>query len=89
MHIVSTCALIYSRSRNPYNLELLRPQARNGVRRGLSRFQVDRITPENLAEEGWIRQRDTLERQGCVKSMSQAEWQRICLAAEGLPGFET
>ena len=25
MHIVSTSALIYSRSRNPYNLEVLRP----------------------------------------------------------------
>ena len=74
--------------RSPYNLETLRAQARNGVRRGLSRFQVERIAFERLAEEGWSLQADTLERQGRTKSMRQAEWQRICRAAEGLPGFE-
>jgi hypothetical protein len=74
--------------RNPYNLEMLRAQARNGVRRGLSRFQVERIALERLAEEGWSLQADTLERQGRTKSMHQAEWQRICRSADGLPGFE-
>ena len=74
--------------RGPYNLEMLRAQARNGVRRGLSRFQVERIAFERLAEEGWSLQADTLERQGRTKSMHQAEWQRICRAADGLPGFE-
>jgi hypothetical protein len=74
--------------RGPYNLEMLRAQARNGVRRGLSRFQVERIAFERLAEEGWSLQADTLERQGRTKSMHQAEWRRICRAADGLPGFE-
>lgn len=74
--------------RGPYTLEMLRAQARNGVRRGLSRFQVERISFERLAEEGWSLQADTLARQERSKSMDQAEWQRICRAAEGLPGFE-
>ena len=72
----------------PYNVEMLRAQARNGVRRGLSRFKVERIAFEWLAEEGWSLQADTLERQGRTKSMRQADWQCICRAADGLPGFE-
>jgi hypothetical protein len=74
--------------RRPYNLEMLRAQARNGVRRGLSRFQVERIAFERLADEGWGLQADTLERQGRARSMHQEEWQRVCRAADGLPGFE-
>jgi len=72
----------------PYTLETLRAQARNGVRRGLSCCQVERIPFERLAEEGWVLQQDTLDRQGRRRSMSQADWQRICLAAKDLPGFE-
>ena len=75
-------------SSTPYNLETLRAQARNGVRRGLSVCQVERIPVERLADEGWRLQQDTLDRQGRSRSMSQAEWQRICLAAKDLPGFE-
>jgi hypothetical protein len=71
-----------------YGLEKLRSQARNGVRRGLANCQVERIPFARLAEEGWILQQDTLERQNRAKSMSQSEWQRICLSAADLPGFE-
>jgi hypothetical protein len=74
--------------RGHYNLETLRAQARNGVRRGLCRFLVERISFERLAEEGWSLQASTLERQGRTRSMNQAEWQRICRAADDLPGFE-
>lgn len=72
----------------PYELEMLRPQARNGVKRGLSHFQIEQIPFKRLAEEGWKLQEDTLDRQGRKSSMTQAEWLRICWAAEGLPGFE-
>jgi hypothetical protein len=72
----------------PYNLAMLRAQARNGVRRGLSHFQVEPIGFERLAAESWILQQDTLARQGRVKSMSCSEWQTLSRAAEGLPGFE-
>ena len=73
---------------HPYNLEMLRAQARNGVKKGMSVFSVEPISFKRLAEEGWILQRDTLERQDRLGSMKQEEWQRICLAADGLPGFE-
>lgn len=72
----------------PYGLQTLRAQARNGVRRGLECCTIDRISFERLAEEGWSLQQDTLDRQGRTGSMTQSEWQRICRAADGLPGFE-
>lgn len=72
----------------PYTLDMLRAQARNGVRRGLSSCRVEQISFERLAVEGWSLQADTLERQGRTRAMTLAEWQRICRAAEGLPGFE-
>jgi hypothetical protein len=72
----------------PYSLETLRAQARNGVRRGLENCTIESISFERLAEEGWNLQQDTLDRQGRGGSMTQSEWQRICRAANGLPGFE-
>lgn len=73
---------------NPYDLDMLRCQARNGIRRGLEQFQIERISCQRMAKEGWILQQDTLDRQGRLSSMSQVEWERICLSAAGLPGFE-
>ena len=72
----------------PYNIESLRAQARNGIKRGLSNCTVEQIPLERLADEGWKLQRDTLERQGRLESMTQADWQKICLSAKGIPGFE-
>ncbi len=72
----------------PYSLEMLRAQARNGVRRGLENCTVECISFERLAEDGWNLQQDTLDRQGRIGSMTQLEWQRLCRAADGLPGFE-
>jgi hypothetical protein len=73
---------------NPYNLEMLRAQARNGVKKGKGIFKVQQISFERLADEGWSLQQDTLNRQGRLSSMNQVEWQRLCLAANNLPGFE-
>ena len=73
---------------NPYNLDMLRAQARNGVKKGMSIFQIERILFERLAVDGWNLQQDTLERQGRLSSMTQAKWQSMCLAASDLPGFE-
>ena len=72
----------------PYSLDMLKSQARNGVKKGQARFRVEQISFARLADEGWQLQRDTLERQGRLSSMNRETWQRICLAAEGLPGFE-
>jgi hypothetical protein len=73
---------------HPYNLEMLRSQARNGVKKGSSRCQVERINFDRMADEGWNLQQDTMDRQGRLSSMTQAEWQRLCLGASDLPGFE-
>jgi hypothetical protein len=72
----------------PYGLQTLRAQARNGVRRGLECCNIVGLSFERLAEEGWNLQQDTLDRQGRIGSMTRSEWQRICRAADGLPGFE-
>ncbi len=72
----------------PYNLDLLRSQARNAVRRGMTKCTVELVPFERIASEGWNLQRDTLDRQGRLSSMSEAEWRKICLSAVGLDGFE-
>jgi len=73
---------------NPYNLEILRSQARNAVRRGLSACKIESVSFERVAKEGWKLQRDTLDRQGRLSSMTEADWNRICRSAVGLDGFE-
>lgn len=72
----------------PYKFEMLRSQARNGVKRGLEHFKVEQISFERLATEGWVLQQDTLMRQDRLRSMTQKEWEHLCRSAEGLPGFE-
>ena len=72
----------------PYELEVLRSQARNGVKRGLEHFMVEQISIERLATEGWVLQQDTLARQDRLRSMTQKEWENLCRSANGLPGFE-
>ena len=73
---------------NPYNFEILRSQSRNAVRRGLSESKIERVSFKRVAEEGWILQRDTLDRQGRLSSMTEADWNQICRSADGLDGFE-
>jgi hypothetical protein len=73
---------------NPYNLDTLRSQARNAVKRGLTKCVVERVPFERVAGEGWNLQKDTLDRQGRSGSMSEAEWKQICLSAVDLEGFE-
>ncbi len=74
--------------RQPYSFDMLTHQARNGVKRGMKFFKIEQISFDRLADEGWNLQSDTLDRQCRSDSMSQADWQRICLAAKNLPGFE-
>jgi len=73
---------------NPYDIDMLKSQSRNGVKRGLNRCSIEQISFERLATEGWILQRDTLDRQNRLRSMTQAAWERICRSAADLPGFE-
>ena len=73
----------------PYQLEMLKRQTRNGIKRGLEHFSVERISFKQLATKGWVLQRDTLERQDRLKSMAREEWETLCYSAEDLQGFET
>jgi len=73
----------------PYNVDMLKPQAREGVIRGLEFSRVEQISFERLAREGWSLQQDTLERRNQSRSMTQQDWERICRSAADLPGFET
>jgi hypothetical protein len=72
----------------PYELEALKSQTRNGVKRGLDHFKFEQIPFERLATEGWALQHDTLIRQDRVRSMKQEQWERLCRSADNLPGFE-
>lgn len=74
--------------KNPYDIEMLDRRARSNIRRGLRQCNVEQITFDRLAKDGWLLQQDTLERQGRSNSMSESEWRRICLSAKDLPGFE-
>lgn len=74
--------------REPYSLDLLKAHTRNGIKAGLSHFKIEQISFERLAADGWALQHDTLERQGRLRSMSQAAWERLCRAACDLEGFE-
>ena len=72
----------------PYELDRLKSQTRNGVKRGLEHFQIEQISFARLAAEGWALQSDTLARQDRLRSMNQDEWECLCRSADGLPGFE-
>jgi hypothetical protein len=71
-----------------YDLPSLNRQARQNVRRGLRYVQVEPIPMSRLATEGWKLRQDSLERQGRVGAETEEWWQRLCMSAEDLPGFE-
>jgi hypothetical protein len=71
-----------------YSLDTLGKWARKNVRRGLQCCSVEPVPLERLATEGWALQLDTLDRQGRQMALEKEDWQRRCLAAAELPGFE-
>lgn len=71
-----------------YGLDVLGKWARKNVRRGLRSCSVEPLSLERLAEEGWALQLDTLDRQGRKRGHQSEDWQRRCLTASELPGFE-
>ena len=71
-----------------YNLEQLDRRARQNVRNGLSRCTVQPIPLERLADEGWLLEMDTVDRQDRHLSMTRDAWRRRYLSASDLPGFE-
>jgi hypothetical protein len=73
---------------NCYDLNTLNNKTRNGIKRGLENFSIENISFERLAKEGWNLQYDTLLRQNRQGSMTRNYWEKLCLAAVDLPGFE-
>ena len=71
-----------------YTLELLDRRARQNVRTGLSRCKVEPIPLERLADEGWLLETDTVNRQDRQVKMTKETWRRRYLSAKDLPGFE-
>jgi len=71
-----------------YDIHNLGKWARKNVRRGLSRCQVEPISFERLAHEGFELQIDTLARQGRKLNLAKESWQMLCMTAGELPGFE-
>jgi len=73
---------------NSYGFDSLGKWARKNVRRGLKNCSVEPISLERLSEDGWLLQRDTLDRQGRRLNLTKDKWETICSSAKDLPGFE-
>lgn len=72
-----------------YGLDQVSRQTRQNIRKGLDYAAVEPIPFSRLATgEGWTLRAETLARQGRWKAENAAWWKRLCLSAEGLPGFE-
>ena len=71
-----------------YDLASLGKRTRKNVRRGLDFSTVEPISFECLAEEGFLLQLDTMDRQGRKVDLEHSRWRRLCLSARDLPGFE-
>jgi hypothetical protein len=71
-----------------YPLASLSQDARRNVRKGLGHASYEPISMSSLASEGWKLHSETLVRQGRQQAETKEAWERMCLCAEGLPGFE-
>ena len=78
--------IVYSRP--AYGWEQVSRQTRQNIRKGLEHAAIEPISFIRLAEEGWAARAETLARQGRLKAENRSWWRRLCLSAEGLPGFE-
>lgn len=71
-----------------YRLASLSKKARYDVKRGLGHASYEPISMNGLASEGWESRYETLVRQGRQEAETKESWEKMCLCAEGLPGFE-
>ena len=71
-----------------YTLDGLDRRSRQNIRKGLNNCSVEPISFERYAKDGWLLEKDTLDRQGRRTRQSQETWHRNCMAAADLPGFE-
>jgi hypothetical protein len=71
-----------------YGLDQVSRQSRQNIRKGLDYATYEPVSFIRLAKEGWALRAETLERQGRLKAETPEWWKKLCLSAEGLPGFE-
>ena len=72
-----------------YPLSSLCKKARHDVTKGLLHASHEPISLRRLAFDGWDLRYETLLRQGRQHAETRAFWEKMCLSAEGLPGFES
>jgi hypothetical protein len=75
-------------SKPTYDLDQVSRQTRQNIRKGMKYAVIKPISFTKLAEEGWALRAETLARQGRSKAENIDWWRKLCLSAEGLPGFE-
>lgn len=71
-----------------YGLAHVSRQTRQNIAKGLDYATYEPVPFVRLAKEGWALRAETLARQGRLKAENPEWWKRLCLSAEGLPGFE-
>lgn len=74
--------------RGEYSQKDLPKKARHDVKKGLSMAVIEPISFSRLSAEGWHLRHATLLRQGRPAAETEGWWQRLCLSAQGLEGFE-
>ena len=71
-----------------YGLEQVSRQSRQNILKGLDYATYEPVSFARLAKEGWALRAETLARQGRTKAENAGWWEKLCLSADGLPGFE-
>lgn len=71
-----------------YTLKNLDRRSRQNIRKGLKSCKVEAISVERYAQEGWLLEKDTAERQGRRLTISAEDWRHRYMAAANIPGFE-
>lgn len=79
--------VIYDKSN--YQLSSLHKKARHDVSKGFQHASYEPISMKKLAFDGWQLRHETLARQGRLNAETREFWEKMCLCAEDLPGFES
>ncbi len=71
-----------------YDIRSVAKSGRGQIRRALERCEVQPISFDRYAQEGWLLEADTRDRQGRASRAGRETWERMVKAAADLDGFE-
>lgn len=71
-----------------YSFNDLDRRSRQNIRKGLKSCKVEPISIQRYAQEGWLLEKDTAERQGRRLTISEERWRHRYMSASDLAGFE-